>query len=921
MKSEPSSQGMTWALSVIGAILTVAIQEEPSGFFLGALLGYLLAQVIHLRAWVRTLHGEIHAPRRETTARTNAQPPSTRPLDPTTASSPTPAAARTETNASTAQRAEEIQPRPAAPARSAVPSRREPLRSDQPSIAVPAEPPPLVKLIDSALAWLKGGNPLARAGIVILFFGATFLAKYAADNSLFPIELRFTALALGACALLIVGWRLREKRAGYAQLLQGGGIAGLYLTVFAAIKLYQLLPAGMAFAFMVAIALASAVLAVAQNSLALAVIGTAGGFLAPILVSTGSGNHVALFTYYAVLNVGIFVVAWFRTWRVLNVLGFFFTFSVTAAWRATGYESSDLMSADAFLILFFLMYMAVSVLNCVRQPPNLKGYVSGSLVFGLPIVAFGLHASLVARIEYAIAWSALALGAFYLLLGWTLLRTARDTFRLLVESFAALGVIFASLAIPVAFDAQTTAAMWALEGAGLVWLGVRQQRKLPRAFGTLLQLGAALGFLLVIEELRPDRFLLNSAYVGTLMLSLSALASSFWLHRDRENLAGYERGGALIFALWGVAWWLCGGLYQIDRFLELSVLGSALFYASLSTGALAAIGYRRDWTPAVLISWWLPALSGLLALVYATTLVHPFAEYGAVGWGALLAAQYGLLYAADRLDGYPATAKEVLHAGACWLVVLLIAMETSWYLSVQVGGVWSALPWGLAPALALGIFSRSRPWPEWPVARHLQSYRSTAAVPIAIATGLWVVGVNLGNRGDPVWRSYLPLLNPLDVSVALCLVCLAVWWTALDSARRVALSTDPRAVYIVFAGMVFLWLNAALIRALHYTLGAPLTLHGIANSTLVQASLSIFWGVLGFAAMTLAARRKLRWVWIAGSLMMGVVVLKLFLVDLSSSGTVARIASFLSVGALLLVTGYLAPLPPKQSEQAAASAV
>src|SRR6185312_8952499 len=163
------------------------------------------------------------------------------------------------------------------------------------------------------------------------------------------------------------------------------------------------------------------------------------------------------------LNLGVFAVAWFRTWRVLNVLGFLFTFTITGLWRATSYQDSDLFAADAFLILFFLMYVAVSVLNCVRQAPNLKGYLSGSLVFGLPVVAFTLHATMVSRIEYALAWSALTLGAFYLLL----------------EAFAALGVIFASLAIPLAFDTRTTAAMWAVEGAGLLWLGVRQGRRLP----------------------------------------------------------------------------------------------------------------------------------------------------------------------------------------------------------------------------------------------------------------------------------------------------------------------------------------------------------------------------------------------------------------------------------------------------------
>src|SRR5690606_7546042 len=198
----------------------------------------------------------------------------------------------------------------------------------------------------------------------------------------------------------------------------------------------------------------------------------------------------------------------------LNVLGFVFTFTMTGLWRVSGYESDDLFAADAFLILFFLMYVGVSILNCVRQPPDLKGYVSGSLVFGLPVVAFALHASMVSRIEYAMAWSAFALAAFYLALGWVLYQTRRESFRLLVEAFAALGVIFASCAIPLAFDARTRAAMWAVEGAGLFWLGVRQERKLARAFGALLQIAAGMGWLMSLRMHEMTQPILNSQYLG-----------------------------------------------------------------------------------------------------------------------------------------------------------------------------------------------------------------------------------------------------------------------------------------------------------------------------------------------------------------------------------------------------------------------
>jgi uncharacterized membrane protein len=909
-QQQTSSKGMTIGLAILFAVMAVSVQSSIEAFLVGAVLGALVAQVLHLRGRTRSLHEEVTDLRRllsdvRATAR-DAEAPAT-PRAPEAAPAPPPA----QPAVSTATRTESITP-PERPKPGEAP-----LGQAQAARKAYAPPPPTAidRAVAQFVAWLKRGNPLARAGIVILFFGAAFLAKYAAENSLFPIELRFIALAVGAFALLVAGWRLRETRAVYAQLLQGGGIAGLYLTVFAATKLYHLLPLGLALGLMVVIALASAIIAVAQNALSLAVIGTAGGFLAPLLVSTGSGNHVALFTYYAILNLGVFVVAWFRTWRVLNVLGFLFTFTITGLWRANAYQPGDLYSAGFFLILFFLMYVGVSILNGLRQAPDLRGYLSGSLVFGLPVVAFGLHATLVSRIEYALAWSALGLGAFYLLLGWLLFRTRRETLHLLVEAFAALGIIFASLAIPLAFDTRTTAAMWAVEGAGLLWLGVRQQRKLARVFGTLLQVGGGLGYLVGVHALHGTNVVLNSAYLGAVMLGVSGVFSGYWLYRNRERMATYEQGADAAFAFWGVAWWLFGGLNEIDRFLAAATLGSALTYAALTVGLLAWLGLRRNWPLSRDIALFLPSVAACGALVYAASLDHPLAQWGAVGWIVLFVAHYAMLRICESQER-PALAW--LHALVFWVLALLVAWEASWQVQRRTTGVWSSLPWGLVPAFFIAWTARRRPIPAWPLATHADVYRSFGTIPLAIAACLWILGINLTSTGEAAWLPYLPLLNPLDVSVALVLVSLAAWWSALDVRRAAALQNfDSRILVAGVAALVFLWLNAALIRALHHNWGAPITAYGIAHSTLVQAALSIFWGVLGFTAMTIAAHRKWRYAWIVGAGLMIVVIAKLFLVDLSSIGTIARIASFLTVGALLLITGYLAPLPPRRdSEQA-----
>lgn len=907
-QKQPSSSGMTWALAIAGGIIFAAADESLTGFFIGILLGIVFAQMLFLRRRTQELQQQL-AELRALRAASESRPQSAAPVEQPVAreAAPAPTMRSAEPAIASAPRNE---PAPSL-ARASAPSETVRVRSTR----TQREPDLVERAIAFAIAWLKRGNPLARIGIVVLFFGAVFLAKYAADHSMFPIELRFMAIAAGGLALLIVGWRLRQTRRAYAEVLQGGGIAGLYLTVFAAASMYHLLPLTLAFALMIGIALAAAILAVAQNALSLAVIGTAGGFLAPILVSSGSGNHVALFSYYAILNLGIFAVAWFRTWRVLNVLGFVFTFTITGLWRASGYTPDELLSADLFLILFFLMYVGVSILNCIRQPPNLKGYVSGSLVFGLPIVAFTLHATLVARIEYAMAWSALATGAFYLLVAVALLRSGRDSFRLLVEAFAALGIIFASLAIPLAFDTRTTAAMWAVEGAGLLWLGVRQQRKLARAFGALLQVAGGVGYLLGLRTNYDAMPVLNSAYLGSAMLALSGVFTAYVLFRNREREAIYERGASTAFALWGVAWWVFGGTREITRLTSDWALGGALIYVAATAVILALAGARLVWPMSRRIALYLPAAIALFALAIVLEAGRPFAIGAAPGWLALFAAFYWMLHRAEH-EELASTALVALHAGAAWLLVALLAWEASWQIDRHAAGVWPILPWGIVPALALALLGRRALRPNWPLGQHANIYRTLLAVPFAIAVALWIVIANATSVGDPVWLPYVPLLNPLDVAVGVCLASGALWWTALDDTQRAQLwPGDGRVLIAILASIVFLWLNAALLRSLHHNFAAPITMFGIARSQFVQAALSIFWAVLGFAAMTLAARKHWRYVWIVGAALMLVVVAKLFLVDLSNAGTIARIVSFLTIGALIVITGYLAPLPPKPAIQ------
>ena len=204
-----------------------------------------------------------------------------------------------------------------------------------PTPPLPPSPPAPTNIV---WAWMIGGNTLARVGVVLLFIGVGFLLKYAVEHVQVPVSLRLTGVALGGVALLVLGWRLRGSRRAYAMVLQGGGVGVLYLTVFAALRLYALVPPLAAFGLLVWISAVSSWLAVRQDAISLAVLAVAGGFLAPILTSSQSRqprDAVQLLRAPERRDLGI---AWFKAWRALNLLGFAFTFLVGTFWGVTRYR-------------------------------------------------------------------------------------------------------------------------------------------------------------------------------------------------------------------------------------------------------------------------------------------------------------------------------------------------------------------------------------------------------------------------------------------------------------------------------------------------------------------------------------------------------------------------------------------------------
>ncbi|MFW2374795.1 MAG: DUF2339 domain-containing protein, partial [Gammaproteobacteria bacterium] len=658
------------------------------------------------------------------------------------------------------------------------------------------------------------------------------------------------------------------------------------------------------------LAICSALLAVYQNARVLAVLATVGGFLAPVLASSGSDNYIGLFSYYLLLNIAILTVAWFKSWRILNLIGFAFTYVITGYWGVLSYQSEKFWTTEPFLILFFLTYISVSVLYALRQTINLKAYVDASLLFGNPLLAFAYQWALVKDFEYGVAISAFVLGVFYIFLGRGLWWKLGEKLRMMVEACLAMGVVFITLAIPFALDANWTTAAWAMEAAGILWVGLRQGRKVTPVFALLLQLAAAIMFLDHGFSQTGSIFLANASFIGSLMIASAGLFSAWLLHQDSlEQHPHFLLAVMPLVYLWGLGWWLLGILVQIDVYIGHSHSVNALLLAAmLSTSLSWLMDKRLNWHYARLtVLALVPALS-LLGLYAIGLFSHPLAEWGYLYW--MIASVFAYAVLKQYSDNASVAAiLPGLHVIMVWILTVLLTLDVNWQLSHQLSSAsgWRTIYWLL---LAIPVMLLVVRHSVWPFSQYTHAFIRGVGMPMFALIVLWMVAGSLTSNGDAMPLSYIPLFNPLDMMQLLMLVLMFRFWRA--SRHWLQLNAEQNRVMLaIISAMAFLWINMLVVRIFHQYFEVAFIARALWQTEALQSSLSILWAVLGMLGMVVASRRNLRFLWLLGAVLTALVILKLMTVDLAASGTIARIVSFIVVGSLLVVMGYFSPIPPK----------
>jgi uncharacterized membrane protein len=316
---------------------------------------------------------------------------------------------------------------------------------------------------------------LIRVGVLVVVMGAMYFLKWSLEVGLIPPAVRVAVSMLSGVGLLVWGLKLLGKKYHViGQGLLGGGLLILYASSFASGPLYHLFgsvstPA--AFALMILVTITGGVVAVRTNSMIVAIIGIAGGFMTPVMLRTELPNLPGFYSYILMLSLGIMAIAYYKQWRLLNYLGFIGAYGLFFASLGEAYKPADFLLAMCFLSSFLVVHSAIVYLNNIAK---------GNKSTTLEIMHLVANAVCFAAAGYWLiegkygrpfpALMSLGLAAFYVAHILVFLKKKLADKALLIALIALAG-IFATWTLPLILEKESLTICLSLIALMFLWLG------------------------------------------------------------------------------------------------------------------------------------------------------------------------------------------------------------------------------------------------------------------------------------------------------------------------------------------------------------------------------------------------------------------------------------------------------------------
>jgi len=328
----------------------------------------------------------------------------------------------------------------------------------------------------SAFEIIAGTKWLNWAGIVLVTIGVLFFLKFAYDNQWIGPRGRIAIGAILGAGALIAGDRFRRR--GYPILFQsltGGGLAAFYGCVYFSFQVYQLTGQRLSFFMLILVTALAVAMSVVHDARLICLFGQLGGFLSPVLISTGENRPIELFIFVIILNLATMACAYFKNWRDINLVAFVGTWLLYAGWAGKFYNPSQLEVAFFFSVIFYLIFLVVPTLRAAARREPLAAQDLHLIVLNTVIEFFNNNILLSERyrawLGLAVVLQAVTLAAMYAY--WSR-RCAEDSKSRLTLLLGSLALVIVAVPIQLRFYAIPIG--WSLEALLFGFIGLQYRR-------------------------------------------------------------------------------------------------------------------------------------------------------------------------------------------------------------------------------------------------------------------------------------------------------------------------------------------------------------------------------------------------------------------------------------------------------------
>ncbi|NDV66888.1 DUF2339 domain-containing protein [Bacteroides sp. 224] len=380
-------------------------------------------------------------------------------------------------------------------------------------------------------------NLLSKIGIVTLVLGIGFFVKYAIDKDWINEIGRVAIGVITGGAIIAIAHKLKEKYNVFSAILTGGGISVLYITITLAFREYHLFNQTFAFIILIAITLFSVLLSLLYDRKELALFSLLGGYASPLMISTGSGNYVVLFSFLFILNAGMLIISMRKRWNIIGIVSFICTLLFYWGWLLLKFDD-QYIGAITFGILFFVQFYLLVLFDHFLSGKNISAF-QAILILVNNLSLFAASIYVIREAGYGVEGIITILMAIINALVMIVLFKRSNIDKRLIYLIIAIVLSFASLAVPVQLKGHVITLFWAAEMVILLWLWLKSEIKVFRTGFILISVLTLISYFMDVEhhygssESLPVIF--NRIFITGLVVIAALVACRFLLIRHKQS--------------------------------------------------------------------------------------------------------------------------------------------------------------------------------------------------------------------------------------------------------------------------------------------------------------------------------------------------------------------------------------------------